>query len=106
MSGLTVKMWDVAVNPAHFKFGRMVVLYGRNRFALAPGVKWEMDHLPEFSLLHERQELGMRVSLLDVPIGRHFAVPVGKSPTSPVLWWMCPCGSRYVQHKAHWKDSE
>ena len=45
MLGLMVKVWDPAVNPAQFKFGRMVVLHGRDRFALAPGVKWEMDHL-------------------------------------------------------------
>ena len=110
MSGLVVKVWSPAVNPAQFGKGRMVVLHGRDRFApkfaLVPGVQWSLDHLPRDSLLRERQVLGMTVSLQDVPRGRHFAVPLGKSPKSPVLWWMCPCGSRFVEHKAHWTDSE
>ena len=110
MSGLAVKEWPPAVNPANFTKGRMVVLHGRDRFApkyaLAPGVKWTLDLLPDDSRLREKQVLGMVVSLKDVPLGRHFAVPLGKSATSPVLWWMCPCGTRFVQHKAVWTDSK
>ena len=86
MMGLTVKRWEAAVNPAQHKAGRMVVLHGRDRFsakfALELAGSWELDQLPERSKLRERQELGMRVSLLDVPIGRHLAVPVGKSQTT------------------------
>ena len=34
----------------------------------------------------------MVVTLRDVPLGRHFAVPLGKSANSAVLWWMCSVG--------------
>ena len=110
MTGLVLKKWDASVNPAKHKGRRLVVLHGRDRFspkfALVPAGRWEMDQLPAKSRLRERQELGMRVSLDDVPIGRHLAVPVGVSQTSPTKYWMCPCGSRYIQHKDNWKNSE
>ena len=110
MAGLKVKVWPPAVNPADLEEGRMVVLHGRARFApkyaLAPGVKWTPDTFPDGSRLKTKQELGMVVSLRDVPLGRHFAVPLGKSAQGPVLWWMCPCGTRVFQHKAKWTESE
>ena len=95
MAGLRVRVWPPAVNPADLDEGRMVVLHGRARFApkyaMEPGVEWTPDTFPDGSRLKTKQELGMAVSLLDVPLGRHFAVPLGKSAKSAVLWWMCPC---------------
>ena len=97
------------MDPAKHKAGKLVVQHGRDlfsgKFALEPAGSWELDQLPEKSKLRERQVLGMRVSLLDVPVGRHLVVPVGKSKTSPTLFWMCPCGTRYIQHKEHWSKS-
>ena len=110
MAGLTVKVWPPAVNPADLAEGRMVVLHGRERFApkyaMEPGVKWTLDTFPEGSRLKAKQELGMSVSLLDVPLGRHFAVPLGKTAKGDVLLWQCLCGTRVFEHKKVWTDCE
>ena len=103
MEGLELKCWACSTDPAKHKGGRLVVLHGRNRFspkfALEPAGKWVVDDLPTKSRLRLKRELGMVVSLVDVPIGRHLAVPVGVSQAGPTKFWMCPCGSRYIQHK-------
>ena len=110
MAGLRVKVWPPAVNPADLPEGRLVVLHGVPRFApkyaFTPGAKWTPDTLPTDSRLKGRQALGMVVSLKDLPLGRHFAVPLGKSAQGPVLWWMCPCGTRLYEHKLKWTDCE
>ena len=41
----------------------------------------------------------MGVTMGDTPQGKILALPLGKTLDGPVLYWMCPCGSRYVEHK-------
>ena len=95
-------MWAPPMDPSSHSDGALVVQPDTPRFstklALSPGF-WKREHLPPTSRLLQERRLGMGVTMVDTPQGKILALPLGKTLDGPVLYWMCPCGSRYVEHK-------
>lgn len=102
MTGLVLVPWPASYDPSEHKDGQLVLQLGKDLYAAKvssnPGF-WAMDQLPASSSLRVKHEIGMFVTLNDVPLGKTLAVPVGKTEAGPIEFWMCPCGTRYVQNK-------